>query len=162
MLSSGAPNETTFGPILRKEIGPTIHETINLFVEKDIGGSSSGRPVFTYAVETRLALGTIIEPGIQVYGTPGEFGHFSPISQQDHRAGPQLLKRPKFILSAPERWKWNGGVLFRTGPRRAPRNTLRWQKARITKSTSSPPLQFFGILFKPRRLDTRVGFNLTI
>ena len=62
IVSKGSPNETTFGPILRKEIGPTIN-TVNLFLEKDIGGFSSGRPVFSYAVETRIALGTPIEPG---------------------------------------------------------------------------------------------------
>src|SRR5579863_5667826 len=90
VLSKGVPNETTFGPILRKEFFHTIN-TVNLFIEKDIGGFASGRPVFTYALESRLDLGTPVEPGIQAYGTPGPFGHLYPISQQDHRIGPQLF-----------------------------------------------------------------------
>ncbi|HEX3884847.1 MAG TPA: hypothetical protein VHW66_19495 [Stellaceae bacterium] len=123
VLSKGAPNETTFGPILRKEIGPTIN-TVNLFIEKDIGGFSSGRPVFSYAVETRIALGTPVEPGIQAYGTPGPFGHFAPVSQQDHRIGPQLFGA--FYQFGPGTLKWNGGLLFGLTPA-APRETLRWQ-----------------------------------
>jgi hypothetical protein len=123
VLSKGAPNEVTFGPILRKEIGPTIN-TVNLFIEKDIGGFSSGRPSFSYAVETRIALGTVVEPGIQAYGTPGPFGHFGPVSQQDHRIGPQLFGAfHQFGLGT---LKWNGGLLFGLTPA-APRETLRWQ-----------------------------------
>jgi hypothetical protein len=97
---------------------------VNLFLEKDIGGFSSGRPVFSYAVETRIALGTPIEPGIQAYGTPGPFGHFSPIGEQDHRIGPQLFGVINQI--GPGTLKWNGGLLFGLTPA-APRETLRWQ-----------------------------------
>ena len=123
VLSKGVPNEITFGPILRKEMFGTI-DTVNLFLEKDIGGFASGRPSFTYAIESRLDLGTIVEPGIQAYGTPGPFGHFAPISQQDHRIGPQL-----FATIAPfgrGDLKMNGGILFGLTPA-APRRTLRWQ-----------------------------------
>lgn len=123
VVSKNTPNETTFGPILRKEIGPTI-DTVNLFIEKDIGGFASGRPVFTYAVESRIALGTPVEPGIQAYGTPGPFGHFSPAGQQDHRVGPQLFGT--IDQFGPGSLKWNGGILFGLTPA-APRETLRWQ-----------------------------------
>lgn len=123
VVSKGSPNEITFGPILRKEIFHTI-DTINLFLEKDIGGSASGRPVFTYAIESRLDLGTRVEPGIQAYGTPGPFGHFSPISQQDHRIGPQLFATLGRV--GPGDLRMNGGILFGLTPA-APRRTLRWQ-----------------------------------
>jgi hypothetical protein len=123
VVSKGSPNETTFGPILRKEIGPTIN-TVNLFLEKDIGGFSSGRPVFSYAVESRIALGTPVEPGIQAYGTPGPFGHFAPAGEQDHRVGPQLFGAIHEF--GPGTLKWNGGILFGLTPA-APRETLRWQ-----------------------------------
>jgi hypothetical protein len=123
VLTKGAPNETTFGPILRKEIGPTIN-TVNLFIEKDIGGFASGRPVFTYAIESRLALGTIVEPGIQAYGTPGAFGHFAPLGQQDHRVGPTLFTNISQL--GPGSLKMNGGILFGLTPGE-PRRTLRWQ-----------------------------------
>jgi hypothetical protein len=123
VLSKGVPNETTFGPILRKEIGPTI-DTVNLFIEKDLGGFASGRPVFSYAVESRLALGTIVEPGIQAYGTPGPLGHFARLGRQDHRIGPQLYTQ--ISQFGPGSLKMNGGVLFGLTPG-APRVTLRWQ-----------------------------------
>lgn len=85
-----SPDETTFGPIFRKEVGRTI-DTVNLFVTKDIGRYASGRPQFRYAWETRLALGTAIEPGFQAFGQPGAFGHFAASGQQDHRLGPVLF-----------------------------------------------------------------------
>ena len=117
------PDETTFGPIIRKEIAGTIN-TINLFLEKDIGNYAQGRPNFLYAVESRLALGTIVEPGIQAYGQPGPFGHFSPISQQDHRIGPQLFAN--WHDFGPGTLKMNAGLLFGLTPE-SPRRTLRWQ-----------------------------------
>ena len=117
------PDETTFGPIFRKEIAGTIN-TVNLFFEKDIGHFAQGRPNFMYAWETRLALGTLIEPGIQAYGQPGPFGHFAPISEQDHRIGPQLFGNWHNL--GPGTLKANAGVLFGLTPA-SPRRTLRWQ-----------------------------------
>ena len=40
-MLQGMPDETTFGPIIRKEIGPTIN-TINLFLAKEIGTGRLG------------------------------------------------------------------------------------------------------------------------
>ncbi|HEV2334739.1 MAG TPA: hypothetical protein VGS13_04525 [Stellaceae bacterium] len=119
----GAPDETTFGPMLRKEIGPTIN-TVNLFLEKDLGRFSGGRPNFIYAWETRLALGGIVDPGFQAYGQPGAFGHFLPIGAQDHRIGPQLFGEIHQL--GPGTLKWNGGILIGLTPV-TPRRTLRWQ-----------------------------------
>jgi hypothetical protein len=118
-----APDETTFGPVLRKEFAHTI-DTLNLFVEKDIGGAASGRPSLLYAWETRIDLGTPIEPGFQAYGEPGPLGHFAPTGQQDHRIGPQLFGVVEKI--GPGSLEWNGGILFGLTPA-APRITLRWQ-----------------------------------
>jgi hypothetical protein len=123
VLSKGVPNETTFGPILRKEFFHTIN-TLNLFIEKDIGDFATGRPVFTYAFESRLDLGTQVEPGIQAYGTPGPFGHFYSIGAQDHRVGPQLFGTVAQL--GPGSVKWNAGILFGL-TQAAPRRTLRGQ-----------------------------------
>ncbi len=117
------PNETTFGPIFRKEFAGTIN-TVNLFLEKDLGPYSEGRTNFLYSWETRIALGTLIEPGIQAYGQPGPFGHFAPISEQDHRIGPQLFANWNAL--GPGTLHMNGGLLFGLTPA-APRRTLRWQ-----------------------------------
>lgn len=119
-----SPDEITFGPLLRKEIGPTIN-TVNLFLSKEVGPSTStGRMSFSYAWETRIATGWIIEPGFQAYGEPGPFGHFAPIGQQDHRIGPQLFTRISDL--GPGTLKMNGGFLFGLTPA-TPRQTWRWQ-----------------------------------
>jgi hypothetical protein len=122
-LLKGTPNETTFGPTLRKEIFHTIN-TVNLFVQKDLGAHSDGHVYFLYAWETRIALGTPVEPGFQAYGAPGPIGRFLPISQQDHRIGPQLFANLGTI--GPGNLKANGGILFGLTPAE-PRRTLRWQ-----------------------------------
>jgi hypothetical protein len=117
------PNETTFGPIFRKEIFGTIN-TVNLFLEKEIGAFASGRPGFLYAWETRIALGTPIEPGFQAYGQPSSFPEFNSGWPQDNRIGPQLFGIINNL--GPGTLKWNGGVLFGIRPW-APRETFRWQ-----------------------------------
>ena len=117
-------NEVTFGPILRKEFFHTIN-TVNLFIEKDVGGEfASGRPGFLYAWETRIALGTPIEPGFQAYGRPSSFEGFDSGWPQDTRLGPQLFGTINNI--GPGTIKWNGGILFGIRPW-APLTTWRWQ-----------------------------------
>lgn len=122
-LLSGSPNETTFGPTLRKEIFHT-NNTVNLFVEKDLGNHSDGHVNFLYAWETRIALGTPVEPGFQAYGSIGPIAGPLPVSQQDHRIGPQLFANIGNI--GPGSLKANGGILFGLTPAE-PRYTLRWQ-----------------------------------
>lgn len=113
------PNETTLGPVLRKEVFGTI-DTVNLFVEKDLGRYASGRPNFLYAWETRFALGTRIEPGFQAYGQPGLDGRFLG----DQRLGPVLFGIVDQL--GPGTLKWNAGLLF-GATAAAPRETIRWQ-----------------------------------
>jgi hypothetical protein len=120
---AGTPNETTFGPIFRKEMFGTIN-TVNLLLEKDIGRFASGRPGFLYAWETRIALGTPIEPCFQAYGQPSSFAGFNSGWPQDNRIGPQLFGT--IAQLGPGDLKWNGGILFGIGSA-APRETLRWQ-----------------------------------
>lgn len=113
------PNETTFGPVLRKEMFGTI-DTVNLFLEKDLGPHASGRPNLLYAWETRLALGTKIEPGFQAYGQPSLTSRFLG----DQRLGPVLFGT--VLRLGPGTLRWNAGLLFGVTPT-APRETLRWQ-----------------------------------
>jgi hypothetical protein len=129
-LLKNTPNETTFGPVLRKDFWGTS-TTLNLFLEKDLGQYASGRPVFQYALETRFDDWTVrlgrhvaFEPGIQYYGVPGAFGHFASWSQQDQRLGPQLFG--KIFDIGPGTLEWNGGVLFGMS-QAVPRTTVRWQ-----------------------------------
>lgn len=115
-------NETTFGPIFRKEVWGTIN-TVNLFLTTDIGANSSGRPGFIYAWETRFALGTPIEPGFQAYGQPSDLVGNSGWPE-DNRIGPQLFGTVHNI--GPGTLNWNAGVLFGIRPW-APLLTFRWQ-----------------------------------
>ena len=124
-MLQGMPDETTFGPTLR---------------EGNLCTDQHGQPVprkgswelrqrsatcFSYAWETRMLTRVrSIEPGFQAYGQPGPFGHFAPISQQDHRIGPQLFAKIHDL--GPGTLKANGGILFGLTPA-TPRQTLRWQ-----------------------------------
>jgi hypothetical protein len=117
------PDEITVGPILRKEFLGTAN-TVNLFFSKDIGPNASGHTNFSYAVETRFLTGWIVEPGFQAYGQPGPVGNFAPVSEQDHRIGPQLFADIHDF--GPGTLHVNGGILFGLTPA-APRQTFRWQ-----------------------------------
>jgi hypothetical protein len=119
----GNPNEFTLGPMFRKEIFGTIN-TVNLFIQKEVGPNSSQQPFFLYAWETRLDLGTPIEPGFQAYGNPSGFEGFNSHWPQDNRIGPQLFGTVANI--GPGTLHWNAGVLFGVGSA-APRETIRWQ-----------------------------------
>src|SRR5690349_11628601 len=72
-LLKGSPNEVTFGPIFRKDFWG-LSNTINLFMEKDLGRFSSGRPQYQWAWETRVDAWLVkfgdrflVEPGFQYY-----------------------------------------------------------------------------------------------
>ena len=126
----GSTNETTFGPILRKDIAGTSN-TLNLFLEKDLGAHAAGRPQLLWAWETRidawlLKLGRSVElePGLQIYGAPGALGRFAQWKDQDNRAGPQLFGKVHDI--GPGTLVWNAGVLFGLTAA-VPLVTPRWQ-----------------------------------
>ncbi len=129
-MQKGNPNETTFGPVLRKDFWG-LSNSVNLFVEKDLGSYASGRPQFLYAWETRIEAWQVklgrhfaVEPGFQYYGQPGPLTRFAGWSAQDNRAGPQLFG--KVFDIGPGTLEWNGGVLFGLTPS-VPRITPRWQ-----------------------------------
>jgi hypothetical protein len=124
------PNETTFGPVFRKDFWG-MSNTINLFLEKDLGNHAESRPQFLYAWETRVEAWSIkfgqhfaIEPGFQYYGSPGAIGHFANWSDQDNRAGPQVFG--KIFNFGPGTLEWNAGVLIGLTSS-VPTVTPRWQ-----------------------------------
>jgi hypothetical protein len=127
---SGNPNEISVGPVLRKDFWG-MSNSLNLFLERDLGQYGSSRPIFQYAWETRIDAWVLragrhfaVEPGLQIYGEPGPLGHFAHWSAQDERAGPQLFG--KIFNLGPGTLEWNGGVLFGLTPA-VPRTTVRWQ-----------------------------------
>jgi hypothetical protein len=122
-MLANTPDEVTAGPIFRKEFLGAAN-TVNLFFEKEIGSFASGHTNFSYAWETRLMTGWLLEPGFQAYGQPGPVGHFVSLSEQDHRIGPQVFGEIHDL--GPATLHFNGGVLFGLTPA-APRQTFRWQ-----------------------------------
>jgi hypothetical protein len=126
----GSVNETTFGPVLRKDIWG-LSNSINLFIEKDLGTHASGRPQFLWAWETRvdaleMTFGRhfAVESGFQYYSQPGQIARFASWSGQDNRIGPQLFG--KIFNIGPGTLEWNGGILFGLTPA-VPKFTPRWQ-----------------------------------
>lgn len=126
----GSPNETTFGPILRKDIAG-LSNTVNLFIEKDLGPHASGQVQFLPAWETRIDAWSVkfgrhvaVEPGFQAYFQPGPLSQLASWNNQDDRAGPQLFG--KLFDIGPGTLEWNGGVLFGLTSA-APKYTPRWQ-----------------------------------
>src|SRR5262249_23903582 len=130
-VQDGEPDAIKFGPVLRKDFWG-LSNTVNLFLEKQIGSNSSGRFDATYAFETRIDAWQlksddnrfVVEPGFQFYGAPGELGHVGSWDAQDNRAGPQLFG--KIFDIGPGALAWNAGLLFGLTDA-APRLTPRWQ-----------------------------------
>jgi hypothetical protein len=96
-----------FGPILQKQFGRLL-ATANLLVAADIGGSEPNAPEFSYALEAKYLLSSYFQPGFQIFGNPGPFTGFAPISQQDHRAGPVLFGS---VFTHPGKIKYEAGYL---------------------------------------------------
>jgi len=126
----GDPNEITLGPVLRKDFWG-LSNTINLFLERDIGENAMTGAQFLWAWETRVDALTMrignrfsIEPGFQYYSQPGKIGHFSSWNDQDNRIGPQLFG--KIFNIGPGTLEWNAGVLFGL-TNSVPKLTPRWQ-----------------------------------
>lgn len=126
----GNPNETTFGPIVRKDIAG-LSNTINLFVEKDLGPHAAGHVQFQPAWETRIDAWSMkigrhfaVEPGFQAYFQFGPLTQFASWNNQDNRGGPQLFG--KVFDIGPGSLQWNGGILFGLTSA-APKYTPRWQ-----------------------------------
>lgn len=74
--------------LLEKQFGPTV-ETVNLIVEKEVGGYSDPGAKFEYAARAKYRFKPYIEPAIEAYG---DIGHIDqPPSRQEHRLGPVAL-----------------------------------------------------------------------
>ncbi len=88
MPMKGGHDEIEFGPLIEKQIGPTVH-TANLIISKE-----TGRGVDSYKLEyawaSRWRLSPHFEPGVEAYGEPGEFRNFSPQRDAEHKIGPAI------------------------------------------------------------------------
>jgi hypothetical protein len=123
-LSHHAADAVVAGPLIRKVIGRTV-DTLNIFINKDVGGHASGRATLSAAWQTRLTLDSpLIEPGVEIYSQPGALAHFSSLQQQDHRAGPVLFGEIETGRASVV--KYELGYLFGL-TRAAPAGTAKWR-----------------------------------
>jgi hypothetical protein len=129
-MLKGDANETTFGPVLRKDFWGTSN-SINLFFEKDIGHNAATGMQFLWAWETRVDAWQLhfgnkftVEPGFQYYSEPGTIGRFAKWNDQDNRIGPQLFG--KIYDIGPGTLEWNAGFLVGL-TNAVPKITPRWQ-----------------------------------
>jgi hypothetical protein len=121
-LSHQSADDINFGPTVSKVWGRTVN-TLNLFLAKDVGGHAAGRPQLSLAWQTRLTLDPLIEPGIEIYSSPGALAHFNALQQQDHRAGPVLYGTLRSFGTS--KLKYELGYLFGL-TRATPEGTVKW------------------------------------
>jgi hypothetical protein len=122
-IRRGANEEISFGPIVAKEIGPTL-TAVNVFFTKEIGPNADERVAFNYRFSSRWMLFPWLEPGLEVHGEPGAINRFLPAAEQDHRAGPVIYG----ALPLPPGWgklQYQLGYLFGLTTA-SPDGTLKW------------------------------------
>ena len=126
---NAASNQMTFGPVIAKEIGRTVH-TLNLFLTQQIGPNQTSHGLdFSYAWQSRWNVWGPLSPAIEIYGDTGTLGRSPALSQQQLLVGPVgvgLLKLNDLHLGHSGRLKYEVGWLFGTTPATA-NGTLRWR-----------------------------------
>jgi hypothetical protein len=119
----GAADSITFGPILQKEWGSSLH-TANLFFSKEVGQGRSDATGFEYAWQSRYRWHRLAEPGIEFYGEIPDLNAPGKAANQQHRLGPVVVGA--LGLAPWGNLKYELGYLF--GLTRATENgVLRWK-----------------------------------
>jgi hypothetical protein len=126
---NAAANELTFGPVLAKDIGRTVH-TLNLFLTQLLGPDQTNHGLdLSYAWQSRWDIWAPLSPAIEIYGDAGTLGRSPALSQQQLLVGPVgvgILKLNALGLGHAGNLKYEVGWLF--GPTQATANgTLRWR-----------------------------------
>ena len=126
---AAAANELTFGPVIAKEIGRTVH-TINLFFTRQLGPyqTSQGLDV-SYAWQSRWNIWAPLSPAVEIYGDAGTLGASPRFNQQQLLAGPVgvgVIKLNQLGLGQAGNLKYEIGWLFGATPATA-HGTLRWR-----------------------------------
>ena len=126
---NAAANEVTFGPVIAKDIGRTVH-TLNLFLTPQLGPDQTSHGLdLSYAWQSRWNIWAPLSPAIEIYGDAGTLGRFSGLSQQQLLIGPVgvgVLKLSQLGLGHGGNLKYEIGWLFGTTQASA-NGTLRWR-----------------------------------
>ena len=124
-LSSNAPWEFKFGPLLQTEFGK-LQLNGNLLFERAFG-KASGVPYTTnigYQWQAKYRWQAILEIGMQGFGEMGKWNNWDKQSDQNHRIGPAVFG--KLALGGRQAIKYNAAWLFKASDA-APNQTFRMQ-----------------------------------
>jgi high-affinity iron transporter len=91
----GNPDELVIAPIIEKTFDRWVG-TLNLFLEREVGGGSESGTVFAYAARVKYLLNPLFEPAIEAFGEPGRINHFGSFNGQEHWIGPAAYGRYGF------------------------------------------------------------------
>jgi hypothetical protein len=126
---NAAANEVTFGPVIAKDIGRTVH-TLNLFFTRQLGPDQTNHGLdFSYAWQSRWNIWAPLSPAIEIYGDAGVLGSTPRLAQQQFLIGPVgvgVIKLHELGLGHAGNLKYELGWLFGTTQASAS-GTLRWR-----------------------------------
>lgn len=127
--AAAASNQVTFGPVLGKEIGRTIH-ILNLFVTRQLGPDQTTQGLdLSYRWQSRWNIWAPLSPAVEIYGDAGVIGSVPKYNQQQFLIGPVgvgSLRLSELGLGSAGKLKYEAGWLFGTTSATA-RGTLRWR-----------------------------------
>lgn len=92
--SLNKPDVIEFKLLLEKESGKVVN-TANLVLKKELGVNATKNTSSGYAWRSKWRWMPEVEAALELYGSIGELGNTSPLTQQSHQAGPVLLGKLK-------------------------------------------------------------------
>jgi hypothetical protein len=92
-----------FGPALQTEFGRT-QVNVNVFFERYYRGEEAARMQLKYQWQVKHRWKPAFAFGLQGFGEVGDWDHWSPRSEQSHRAGPVISGT--FGEGGPHEWKY--------------------------------------------------------
>ena len=118
---ASGPDTLKIGPLLQKEIGPTV-ANLNLRFDREVGKGASNAVELNYAWQVKWRGNEALEWGVQGFGKLGEIEH---LGQGDsHIAGPAVFGATR--LHGRNKLRYNAAVLAGLN-RAAPDATVRFQ-----------------------------------
>lgn len=96
----------------------------NVLLTRSVRADQDIPPQLGYQLQLKYRLGPTFEPGVQVFGQMGDASHWSPVTEQSHRAGPAFFG--SVPVGTQQRLRYNAAWL-RGLSEGAPRDTFRVQ-----------------------------------
>ncbi len=116
--------ELRFGPLFQAELTPYLVGNVNLLLARHYRSETPSPMSMEYQWQLRYRWKPEFEAGAQGFGALGPWRHWSPSSEQEHKAGPAIFGKIK--LDGQQAIKYNAAWLIGTNSS-TPRNTLRLQ-----------------------------------